>query len=95
MRDTPIHLNGPFTLAFEQQCAWVIRGRDGVQVAELSSQLIDGSGRKDKYPDGLIRSRQAREEEANFVLNSLNMAWLFAGVSRDTINAMLAEKRGS
>ena len=74
MRDTPIHLNGPFTLALEQQAAWVIRGRDGVSICELSTRLIDGSGRIDKYPDGFIRSAQAREEEAKFVLNALNAA---------------------
>ncbi len=78
MRDTPIHLNGPFTMQLEQQCAWVVRGRDGVQICELTTQLIDGSGRKEKYPDGFIRSKQAREEEAKFVLNALNAAW-FAG----------------
>lgn len=74
MRNTPIHLNGPFTLKFEQQAAWVIRGRDGVPICELTSQLIDGSGRKEKYPDGMIRTRAAREEEAKFVLDALNAA---------------------
>lgn len=75
MRDTPIHLNGPFTLQYEQDCRHVIRGRDGVSICELTSQLIDGSGRKDKYPDGFIRSRQAREEEAKWVLDALNAAF--------------------
>jgi hypothetical protein len=73
MRDTPIHLNGPFTLALEQG-HHVIRGRDGVPICELTSRLIDGSRRIDKYPDGMIRSEQAREEEAKFVLNALNAA---------------------
>ncbi len=73
MRDTPIHLNGPFTLALEQG-HHVIRGRDGVPICELTTQLIDGAGRKEKYPDGFIRSAQAREEEAKFVLNALNAA---------------------
>lgn len=74
MQDTPIHLNGPFTMRLEQQAAWVIRGRDGVQICELTTRLIDGSGRKDKYPDGMIRTPQARQEEAQFVLNALNTA---------------------
>lgn len=74
MRDTPIHINGPFTLALEQQARWVIRGRDGVPICELSTKLIDGSNRIDKYPDGFIRSAQAREEEAKFVVNALNAA---------------------
>jgi hypothetical protein len=74
MRDTPIHLNGPFTLKLEQQAAWVIRGRDGVSICELTTKLIDGSRRIEKYPDGMIRSKQAREEEAKFVLNALNAA---------------------
>jgi hypothetical protein len=73
MRDTPIHLNGPFTLKFEQG-HHVIRGRDGVPIVELTGRLFDGSKRIDKYPDGMIRSEQAREEEAKFVLNAMNMA---------------------
>lgn len=71
MQDTPIHLNGPFTLRLEQG-HHVIRGRDGVPICELTGKLIDGSGRKDKYPDGMIRTEQARTEEAQFVLNALN-----------------------
>jgi hypothetical protein len=78
MRDTPIHLNGPFTLAFEQRCVWVIRGRDGVAICELTRQLIDGSRQIDKYPDGKIRSEQAREEEAKFVLAAMNAAYVGA-----------------
>lgn len=73
MQNTPIHLNGPFTMKFEQG-HWVIRGRDGVTITELTGKLIDGSGRKDKYPDGYIRTEAAREEEANFILNALNAA---------------------
>lgn len=54
MMDTPIHINGPFTLS-EEDFAHVIRGRDGIPITELTGQLIDGSGRHDKYPDGIIR----------------------------------------
>jgi hypothetical protein len=71
MRNTPIHINGPFTLAHEQG-HWVIRGRDGVPICELTGQLIDGSGRTEKYPDGFIRTPTAREEEARYVLAALN-----------------------
>ena len=74
MRDTPIHLNGPFTLQYEQR-HWVIRGRDGIPITELTGCLIDGSGRKDRYPDGYIRSEQAREEEAKFVVEAMNLLW--------------------
>jgi hypothetical protein len=73
MLDTPIHINGPFTLAtLHASGAHVICGRDGVPICELTGQLIDGSGRKEKYPDGFIRTRQARKEEAEFVLRALN-----------------------
>ena len=75
MMDTPIHINGPFTLRYEQG-HHVIRGRDGIPITELTGQLIDGSGRHDKYPDGVIRSEQAREEEAKFVLDALNHFYL-------------------
>lgn len=75
MRDTPIHLNGPFTCEFEQQCSWVIRGRDGVPIAEVGGILVDGSGRKEKYPEGIIRSKRARQEEAQFVLEAMNNEW--------------------
>lgn len=71
MQNTPIHLNGPFTL-LEEQGAWVIRGRDGVEITRLTGQLIDGSGRIDKYPGGFIRTPGAREEEAKFVLAAMN-----------------------
>ena len=71
MQNTPIHLNGPFTMQFEQG-HWVIGGRDGVTITELTGRLIDGSGRKDRYPDGFIRTPGAREEEAIFVLTALN-----------------------
>lgn len=74
MRNTPIHLNGPFTLKYEQG-HHVIRGRDGVPICELTGQLIDGSGRKEKYPDSFIRTRDAREEEAAYVLAAMNAMW--------------------
>lgn len=75
MRNTPIHLNGPFKLYVEQG-GFVIRGRDGVPICTLTGRLIDGSGRKDKYPDGMIRTQEAREEEALFVLAALNAAYI-------------------
>lgn len=84
MRDTPIHLNGPFTLRHEQG-GWTIYGRDGVRITELTGRLVDGSGRKDKYPDGVIRSKPAREEEANFVHAAMN-----AHVPRDIAALELA-----
>jgi hypothetical protein len=73
MQDTPIHLNGPFTMRLEQG-HHVIRGRDGVPICELAGKLIDGGRRIDKYPDGMIRTEQARAEEAAFVLAALNAA---------------------
>ena len=74
MFNTPIHLNGPFTLKLEQG-HHVIRGRDGVPLCELTSRLIDGSSRKAKYPDGIIRSEAARKEEAVFILAAMNQMW--------------------
>lgn len=71
MKDTPIFLNGPFTLHHHSD-QHVIRGRDGAPLVDLTSQLIDGSGNKKKYPDGIIRSRVARTEEAQFVLQAMN-----------------------
>lgn len=75
MMDTPIHINGPFTLS-EEAGAHVIRGRDGIPICDLTGQLIDGSGRHDEYPDGIIRSRQARREEAKFVVDAMNHFYL-------------------
>lgn len=77
MRNTPIHLNGPFTLK-QEQGHWVIRGRDGVPMCELTTKLIDGSRRLEKYPDGMIRTEDAREEEAKFILAAMNAAYVGA-----------------
>ena len=74
MRDTPIHINGPFRLEGSRDRGWYIRGRDGVIVATMEAELLDG-GISAKYPDGVFRSRQAREEEARFVLEAMNNEW--------------------
>ncbi len=71
MQDTPIHLNGPFVL-YESDTDFSIRGRDGVRILRMSKKLIDESGRRDRYPDGIIRSEQARRQEAEFVLAAMN-----------------------
>lgn len=76
MKDTPIEQNGPFTLdspvgdyGFMYH---TIRGRDGVAIVEITGQLVDGSCRTKVYPDGVIRTRAARREEAQFVLAAMN-----------------------
>ena len=71
MRNTPIHTNGPFKLDLTQG-QWVISGRDGVTIVTLTAKLIDGSNRTEKYPDGFIRTEEARAEEALFVLEAMN-----------------------
>ena len=71
MQDTPIHLNGPFVL-YETDMDYTIRGRDGVPILRMSKKLNDGSGRRDRYPDGIIRSEQARRQEVEFVLAAMN-----------------------
>lgn len=74
MRDTPLAQNGPFSLKY-QQGQWVIAGKDGHRLAELSGQLIDCSGREEFKPDGVIRSAYARGVEAQFVWEAMNNEW--------------------
>lgn len=73
MQATPIHLNGPFTL-LHQQGYHVIVGKDKVPICELTGQLIDGSGR-DIYPNKIIRTREDRQAEAQWVVNAMNAAF--------------------
>ena len=76
MKDTPIEFNGPFTL-LEEQGQHIIRGADGVRIAELTGQLIDGSVNRSKADyDPVIRSRVARRDEAKFVLDAMNFFYL-------------------
>lgn len=71
--------NGPFSLV-KQQGNWVIYGTDGVPIVSLTGQLIDGSGRNEKYPDGIIRTREQREEEAKFVHAAMQSLWALSTV---------------
>jgi hypothetical protein len=75
MVDTPIAQQGPYKLVHEQG-HWVIVGQDSVPLCELTGQLLDGSGRMSKYPDGVIRTAEARQAEAEFVLAAVNAEWL-------------------
>lgn len=56
--------------------AWLdIIDAEGHIIVSITGQLVDGSGRRDKYPDGVIRSRAQRKAEAEFVLAAMNEAW--------------------
>lgn len=71
MQDTPIHLNGPFTLDVGQYAHRII-GRDGVAVLTLDAMIVDRGLDKSKYPTGLVRTPSARLEEAKFILEAMN-----------------------
>lgn len=73
---------GPFSLTYSQG-GWVIADVEGVRMAELTGILIDGSGRKEPYPDGIIRSREQREAEAEFTHRAVN--------NHDTLLAALTQ----
>jgi hypothetical protein len=57
------------------QGQWAVMAADGVDICCTSAMLVDVSGRRGQYPDGVIRSEDERQREAQFVVRALNAAW--------------------
>ena len=66
-----------YELRWYRQSEWQIfdaMNPDGSRVASSPDILVDGSGRKDLYPDGIIRDMARARAIAENLVNTLNAA---------------------
>lgn len=81
-RDIPLHLRRVTLHHTSCNRNWL---EDGVNHIAEVTPLYDGSGRREQYPDGVIRTK----EQANAIANRLQLCWnAFVGYSEADIETM-------